>query len=521
MSQKTNKLAIYLIKMEYQEYDKIVKPDAKPFPIGDIGIFYAEESYVRAPNWVEDFFGNALAGKLRLLTASSKGLLLVDIKDKEHKRIFAIAFGTGRYLLNDDVIEERFGLKVVLNTVTPDSLRSIDKTILGSIPKQSREQMSREGGAENFGINIEQDLVSAVTGQSKIASFGKTISGKDSLSISVKKNAEQIKPILMNCLEQYQSESYKANFGWIDQIREVRDSKTVERLDQWLIEKFKGKDFTKIWMAPPTILDWVDVKGFSYTNKKALHQDLDIREFISAWEQKNIDSNLVGKKKIKALSIKSDDVLDQWTAYRCFYAEAQIDSSIFVLNNGKWYEIAAGFTNQVLEDFDKFPESNMYFPNYNHMDEGSYNIDLPTFIPNSVCMDRKMISHGGGHSSIEFCDLFTADNKIIHVKRYGGAAQLSHLFNQGVVSGELFLQDEEFRLKLNEKLPDDRKLVDTKARPNAHDYEVIFAIISKSNNPLEIPFFSKVSLRNARRRLQGYGYSVTKKKIIIEVGGST
>jgi uncharacterized protein (TIGR04141 family) len=43
--------------------------------------------------------------------------------------------------------------------------------------------------------------------------------------------------------------------------------------------------------------------------------------------------------------------------------------------------------------------------------------------------------------------------------------------------------------------------------------ELVFAIISKSTNPLEIPFFSKVSLKNARRRLQGYGYKVTKKKI--------
>jgi uncharacterized protein (TIGR04141 family) len=46
-------------------------------------------------------------------------------------------------------------LKVVLNTVDPKSLRSIDKVTLGSVPKQSREQVSREGVDANFGIDIE------------------------------------------------------------------------------------------------------------------------------------------------------------------------------------------------------------------------------------------------------------------------------------------------------------------------------------------------------------------------------
>lgn len=159
------------------------------------------------------------------------------------------------------------------------------------------------------------------------------------------------------------------------------------------------------------------------------------------------------------------------------------------------------------------PQSDIVLPNYNHADEGAYNLSLPAAIPGSTCLDRNLIPYGGGHSTIEFCDLLTADRRLVHIKRYSGSAQLSHLFNQGVVSGELFVQEREFREKLNEKLPDGRKLADVAARPNPQDYQVIFAIISKSNNPLEIPFFSKVSLRNARRRLLGYGYTVKIAKI--------
>ena len=102
-----------------------------------------------------------------------------------------------------------------------------------------------------------------------------------------------------------------------------------------------------------------------------------------------------------------------------------------MLNNGKWYRIAADFCDQVLEDFDNIPESDIALPDYNHAGEGEYNEALPAVVPGSHCMDRKLIRHGGGHSSIEFCDLATNDKQLIHVKRYGGSAQFSHLFNQG------------------------------------------------------------------------------------------
>ena len=104
-------------------------------------------------------------------------------------------------------------------------------------------------------------------------------------------------------------------------------------------------------------------------------------------------------------------------------------------------------------------------------------------------MDRKMINHGGAHSKIEFCDLITKDKKLIHVKHYGGSSVLSHLFSQGLVSGELFLGDSKFREKVNAKLPDGFKITDTKVRPISSHYEIIFGIISSSTKRLGNPVF--------------------------------
>jgi len=41
------------------------------------------------------------------------------------------------------------------------------------------------------------------------------------------------------------------------------------------------------------------------------------------------------------------------------------------------------------------------------------------------------------------------------------------------------------------------------------DYEVAYGVITSRGRELQLPFFSKVNLRNATRLLQQFGYAVT------------
>lgn len=179
---KTNKLNICLIKPAYSRPQDIIAPGATPHAIGEIGILYVEPSHPTPPAWVTGFFGNDFRSSVPLISSSAKGVFLTHIRVDRKDYNFAVIFGYGRHLLKPDVIEDRFGLKVVLNSVDHKNLRSLDKTSLGSVPKQTREQMSRESEVADFGIDIEQDLISSVTGKSRIADLGTTISGRDALA---------------------------------------------------------------------------------------------------------------------------------------------------------------------------------------------------------------------------------------------------------------------------------------------------------------------------------------------------
>ena len=505
-----------MIKPEYKDILDIVETTQEPVPIEGVGQFVFEPSNPHPPKWVRTFFGSTLSDDFRLITSSSKGILIVPVAEGAKTINFVVAFGVGRHLLKEGVIEERFGLKVVLNSTDENGFRSIDKTTLGSVVKQSKEQMGREVSPGEFGIDVEQDLVSSVTAASNDPILGKIFTGKDALSVCVKVDSTNIVEFLKHCLSKYNNNTYKTNFGWIDLITEVRHHITLHHLNNALVANLVRKNFDKTWMAVPEIIDWSIISGFRYIQPKRsnIEDDLNIERFIDLFKSAPITFDDLKQGHIFPISAESGEMITQWSALSCIFTEIELYGKTYILSNGKWYEIENNFTNQVKADFDSIPESTVTLIDHiSGNDEEEYNKAASQALAGSCCMDQKFIMHGGGNNKIEFCDILTADKKLIHVKKYGGSSVLNHLFAQGVVSAELLAGDEDFRFILNKKLPSGHKLKNSKTRPDPTGYEIVYAIITTYSRPLDIPFFSKVSLRNARKRLTTLGFPVTKKKI--------
>ena len=101
--------------------------------------------------------------------------------------------------------------------------------------------------------------------------------------------------------------------------------------------------------------------------------------------------------------------------------------------------MAADFVAVVNQAYAAIPNYQVELPKYNDESEGRYNERVLKEMPGQfVLMDKKDIWYGGGQSQIEFCDLFSIDKDIIHVKRYGASSVLSHLFAQGRLQGNFF-----------------------------------------------------------------------------------
>lgn len=512
----TNKLSIYLIKDGITEPQDIICNSQTMRVIDGIGDFYYGNSHISTPGWVADFFLDNLSDIDKLKTSSAKGVLLtkIDVNGKDIR--FILSFGMGRHMVNKDAIEERFGLITALNTIATKCIRTIEKNNIAALSKLSKEQMSKDSEVSEFGIDIEQDLVRAVTGKPKISGFGGIVSGSDSFCLSIKVDVSNILEFLSKCYQQYEKKDYQEEFGWIDQIEEIKNPTTVVGLDNVLIKQLNNRSIDNVWMAVPEMLDWSDIKGFKYLLRQDDYvDDISLERFLDdRRDEVWADISQLKTKYVKAYSASTDSELFHWSIYKCIYGEIQDGNNLYVINNGKWYLINNDFVAKINQYYNSVPLSDIVLPEYNQKNEGEYNKEVTRQNNSFLCLDANNISYGGGHSKIEFCDLLSSDKKIVHIKKYAGSSVLSHLFYQGLVSGELFVSDPEFRKSLNRKLTTHWKLARPETKPDANKYEVIYGIISNVDEDRpHIPFFSKVSFKNAKRRLEGFGYTVKLKKI--------
>lgn len=131
-------------------------------------------------------------------------------------------------------------------------------------------------------------------------------------------------------------------------------------------------------------------------------------------------------------------------------------------------------------------------------------------------MDKKNIQIGGIYDKLEHCDLIKDGCEFVHVKLYRSSSTLSHLFSQGFVAAEAFIKDSDFREKLNPKLPISIKLSNPALRPDPSRYKIVYAIATNKNIPEELPFFSKVTLKNSLKTLRALNYNIELAKIDID-----
>jgi uncharacterized protein (TIGR04141 family) len=515
MPPKTQVLAIYLLKKgftqekQYLRNTDVLHKYTVPFPGNADGALYVAPSKEKPPRWVS-FVSPAVAELPQILTSSASALLVVSRIDS----IFILTFGYARSLLVPGCYEEDFGLKVTLNSVDAQRILSVDRQSFDAIGQHSRIQASREANISEFGLDLEQDMLRAVTGKPNDPSLGRQLTGKEALHATLPIKINELPAMLDKYCAQWKNDAYKQNFPWVDQIRDVKDPILMGELNDKLIERLTIKEHNRLWLSIPEILDWTMIEGFKYgpLETSPLREDVRIQDYMEEVKPVKIDLGFLKRRQIRAVSA-NDDIIDVWPLYRCLYCEIDLDNDTYLLTNGKWYRVGSQFLERVNIAYADMPVSSLELPNYIDKSEGAYNTRIAAELPGQFALlDQKFIMCDGPRDKVELCDLYSKDKKFVHVKRYAGAsAPLSHLFAQAVVAGTLFRRDIDFRQKANALLPDGFGPIT--ASPSAKEYEIVLAVASTSKNPLVLPFFSRVNLRNVRDRLEDQGYSVSLLKI--------
>lgn len=518
---KSRTVTVFLLKEGVSEPSSILKRsgELREFPVSmnghSHGSLFVQPSEERIPSWLSLFQGSVSFDSLSAYNASTAAVWLTDIEGK----LLALTFGYGRNLLKPGTYEEDFGLRVTLNALDSNKIRSVDRMTLDAISQHSRIQANRDANISEFGLDVEQDLLRAVTGAPSDPSLGIRLTGKDGLQVTVAIKLASIPELLAKCLIEYGKEDYKTRFPWVEQIHEVSDPIRKAELDVELLQKLRTKTLEGLWLTIPEMMDWDGLAGFRYRSSKlaTLYPDIHVLTFLEAvGNTQDLDEYTLKRRfHVHAIGTDNDAVIRQWPVYRCLYCEVNSGKETYLLNNGRWFRIAADFVQRINEAVERIPEQELPVPAYSDKSEAAYCRRVVHEDPESfVLMDQRLIGYSRLPTRVEFCDLYSSRGKqLIHLKRYSGSSALSHLFAQGVVSGRLFLNEVDFRQEVNKVLPEAHRIQDAEKKPGPGEYKVVYGIISQSRRKLILPFFSRVNLKNASSNLTSIGYRVSIAKI--------
>lgn len=475
------------------------------------------------PKWA-DFVESASATSLTPLSvASSSAVMFIPAE----RRWFAITFGYGRALLDEDQIEPMFGLKTVVNRVDPENLRSIDIKTFQATQFQIRQQATGTTPLDTFGLNVRRDILNAVAGKPSNSELGSTLAGRDSLSLSVDVSADGLVNLCKLAFNAFKDTKYKERFGWIDTLQPVKDQREIARLDGDLLKAIQsGSDDASLGLAVPDILDPERLSGFRYTghgSSSELYTDLDIvtlRDIVA--KTGKLSADWLKKQKIAYFFENDTTPSGHWTIYKCLFAQISDSHGTHVLSLGQWYEVEPSYVQEVdayVADRTSLPLSDICFPDNEDETNGEeeYNAFTAQLL-DMRCQDQQFVYLGGQRNKIEPCDLLSRDGKLIHVKRKTRSSTLSHLYAQARVSSELLRREQSFFSKWQDQIKKDKS--DPKAKEylkaitwpcNPAKHEVILVVLAANPEqlPEKLPFFAKIELMGLAQLLSEVGYRMS------------
>ena len=512
---KSRSFSIFLLKSDVKapadalKAGHALKDTIKGEGLPEGAVLYVLDTDPR-PIWWAGYFG--LAAKLEQM---SKGaLVFLPVKG----RWFALSFGHVSHYLDDEKYEHDFGLRVTLNAVDPELIRSTD-ILQPSGAKRQRIQLPAPGDLTLFDFDQDSTILKSLTGKVKdpaLKDLCRNITGAANVRISTDKASGDLSTVCATLLDLYGKNTFATSFPALLNVSPVRDPAIAKVLNGKLIDAVHAKDDSVV-LTVPEIQDFNSNFGVSYAGAGSgkVSDDADIDDYFQYLDDHDQDSaalTLDDLKKHRLLVTNEDGSITHadYKILRCLLFDTDNNGVAYHLREGQWYEVKQSFIDDLKAYLDpKIALTTL--PDYNHASEGAYNLAAATAA--RLCLDTESIAPAG-QKAVEPCDLFEVVGTaavLHHIKLKTLSGSLSHLFNQGVNSVWLIRDEPKAKAKLKALITDKTPAGADAAfhKPlDADKMKVVFGVVTtkvpadKSKN---LPLFSRISLRRAFKDLQVMG----------------
>ena len=214
------------------------------------GKLFVKQPEASAPDWV-GLLGPVASPPLESRGSSPSGLLLLQAA----ARWFAIAFGHGRTLLDPAIYERDFGLLVALNGVDAAKLRGLEARSFNEHALHTQRQLSRLSTMQDLEIDVQRDLLTALSGQLQRQDLGSRMVGRDAARLTAALTADEIAGKCAEMLALSAKDDYKARFPGIDTIERLRDPDQIAALERRAGEALGQRAFDRFDVFPPELVD--------------------------------------------------------------------------------------------------------------------------------------------------------------------------------------------------------------------------------------------------------------------------
>ena len=510
-------LTLYLFREEVEKFDDAMKKELlnrKYERCGVSGFPFEAIAYVLYPKstgmrWA-GFFADTVDYDSNKMRNSRCGLVFLT---KYKNRIFAITAGMGFSAINRDKIEYDFGLKVALNELDYDKILGVDSRSCELNAVQKREVSSVEGRFEEFAFDSYTDMLSRVLGKAEASALARTVVGSDALIINDKMEMRDVPGKIKKSYKLYSSEKYKKRYAFIDNVRLVKSKAKRDVLTEKMVDSIRNYKESKVVLVAPDIDIAVNAAAYKVSRGKECFIFSDIKGDGALDYVVSLLDGGAGLDScfIDALDADGETVAGKRRIKDYVSCEVEEGGDYFLFADKRWYRVNSDFAVDIDGEIGAINVLKNYMPDVKVFGdrtevEGEYNKRAAKLI-DGILFDKDLYYADKSGGSIEMCDIFGSDGKIIHVKKYGSSSVLSHLFNQGYVSAETLRRNRSSGEWFIGKIKEKGGCVPDGGFGESSNIKIVYAIVGarKGATLKTLPFFSKVSLKSFYDRLRVMG----------------
>ncbi|MGG4202890.1 DUF6119 family protein [Paenibacillus jamilae] len=491
---------------------------------------YIQRNKSKEPKWI-NFLENDLEipNREEIKNTVNSYVILVKVIKDETPYFFAVTGGLGFNAIDKNNLENNFGLKVALNSIDSKELKAFDVRNIDLKTKQKRVLFNKGSEVGEFDLDFEQDLINLVSGKSKDEEFGTSVRGStSSLSLNSDVTFSRLGEKCIQILDLFLSDKYKENFGFIDNIKLVKDAEIISTLSLNLFNALSEKETDNLSLAYPDMIEYEKCTTYQIRRgrKKVDTEEVTLQDLYSLLDKEiGFNSpNEISKIKITGFDDTGNPVTSPVSLNHFIVFQTEYDENTFIYSLNNWYKIDSDYFARIQNEIMKVPlidNANFLTEIQTKESEGNYNERQNSDY--FLCLDKQNFQVPSSRSKIEICDLLSKDKHFVCVKKGTRSATLSHLFAQGSVSMTMLKDSLHYRQhlvrKVLEKFPDEN--FDEQNFPY-NECTLVYAISSLKSNDIRVtlPFFSKVNLLHHVNLINRLGIKVAMFKIPV-VGETT